>query len=490
MSRVVAQTALREWKADPCRMVWDLFEVTPDRWQAEALRWFPIWDKDNPRTQRLSMQACAGPGKSAVLAWMGWNFLLCYGDGTRFPNGACVSKTAENLKNGLWKELAQWRERNPRNLLMPPLVKMFEMTAESIRERAHPLTWFLNARAFSKTADPEAQGRTLSGLHAPWLLYLLDESGDMPTQIGRSAEQGMSGNPEWVKIVMAGNATSHEGLLYQGSGPQRHLWTVIAITGDPDDDNRSPRVSLEWAREQIALYGRDNPWVMAYILGKFPPASINALLGPDEVNAALGRHLSIDKYAFAQKRLGIDVARFGDDATVIFPRQGLAAFNFVKMRNARTDEIAARVVAAKSRWDSEMEFIDSTGGWGGGVEDAARLGGIHLIPVNASGKADDPRFFNKRSETAFRAAEWVKKGGALPNAPELTRQATAVTYTFKDGKFWVLEKAQMKAQLNGQSPDEWDAFCLTFALADMPAAQSQLATVAPQNIAPDFDPFR
>jgi hypothetical protein len=53
---------------------------------------------------------------------------------------------------------------------------------------------------------------------------------------------------------------------------------VVSITADPDDPKRTPRVDIEWAREQIKLYGRENPWVMAYILGLFPPGSINALL--------------------------------------------------------------------------------------------------------------------------------------------------------------------------------------------------------------------
>lgn len=468
-------------------MVWDLFGATPDRWQARALEWFAVGGGagDPPETRRLSMQACVGPGKSSCLSWMGWNFLLCYGDGTRFPIGVCVSgEGADNLRAGLWKELATWRERSP------VLQTAFDLTAEAIRSRTNPLTHYLQARTYSKTADAELQGRALSGLHAPWVLYLLDESGSMPPAVGRVAEQGMSGGPEWCKIVIAGNPTSHDGLLYQAANAQRQLWTVIVVTGDPDDAERSPRVDLAWAREQIALYGRENPWVMSALLGQFPPASINALLGPDEVNAALGKHLRADEYAFSQKRLGIDVARFGDDSTVIFPRQGLAAFRFVVLKGARGPAIAARVIAAKQRWGSEAEFIDDTGGWGAGAIDAAQLGGVQLLPINASGAADDPRYENKRAEMSFRAAEWVKRGGALPNAPDLVRQATAITYTFSlRGKFLVEPKEIIKKKLGGKSPDEWDALCLTFAHAEMPSQVSALATVAPQQLVSDWNPF-
>jgi hypothetical protein len=113
-------------------------------------------------------------------------------------------------------------------------------------------------------------------------------------------------------------------------------------------------------------------------------------------------------------------------------------------------------------------MIDDTGGWGAGVIDSALLAGISILPVNASGNASDPRYYNRRSENIFRAAEWVKNGGSLPNMPELIPEFTAATYTFKDGKLYVIEKAVVKTLLQGRSPDYFDAFCLTFSLPDMP----------------------
>ena len=46
---------------------------------------------------------------------------------------------------------------------------------------------------------------------------------------------------------------------------ERRLWHVTEITADPDDPKRTPRVKVEWAREQIEKYGRDNPWVLPAI---------------------------------------------------------------------------------------------------------------------------------------------------------------------------------------------------------------------------------
>lgn len=485
MSIDVAADALRTWKRDPVRMVKDLFRAEPDRWQVEALEAFASPD---PKKRRIAMQACAGPGKSTVLSWCGWNFLLCYSDGENHPNGAATSMTGDNLKAGLWKELSLWYEKSP------VLQKGFEVTGTRIFQRDHAKTWFIDARTFAKTADQEAQGRTLSGLHAKALLYLCDESGATPPPVGRAAEQGL-GDPfcDFAKILQAGNPVSHESMLYESVNAQSHLWHVITITADPDNPNRTPRKSIEWAREQILLYGRDNPWVMAYILGLFPPTSINALLGPDEVRAALGKHATADAYEFAQKRLGIDCARFGDDSWVLFPRQGVAAFNPVELRNPRTEDVAARVAMAKQKWGFELGLIDATGGYAGGTVDACRLGGIELMEINASSRADDRRFFNKRTEMQFRAADWVKAGGCLPNLPHLVREATATTYFYQNGQLRVTEKEQVKALL-GKSPDYWDAFCQTFAIVELPSGASQMVGNADgsfgNTVASEWDPFR
>lgn len=462
-------------------MVVEEFKVTPDKWQEAALRAFASRDPDK---RRISMQACAGPGKSAVESWIGWNFLLCYGRPGQHPKGAAVSITSDNLKDNLWPEFKKWQERS--NILKTA----FTWTHERIFANDHKDTWFISARSWSKTADAEEQGRTLSGLHSEFVLILLDESGEIPVAVGKTGEQALS-NCEFGKMVQAGNPTSHEGMLYAAATVQRHLWHVIAITGDPDDPQRSPRVDIAWAREQIATYGRDNPWVMSLILGQFPASSINTLLSVEEVSAAMTRVLQPADFDWAQKRLGVDVARGGLDATSIFPRQGLMSAKPVQMHTQRGNDVAARIAIAKERWEWEMCLVDDTGGYGGSVIDSMLQFGMSPVPVNFAGKADDPRYFNKRSEMWFRMADWVKRGGMLPNYPQLTKQLTTPTYTFQLGKFRLEEKEQIKKRL-GFSPDDGDALALTFAIAEMPGAHSPEAKAQErrvQHAQTDYDPI-
>ncbi len=444
-----------QWKSDPVIFVKDNFGVEPDAWQAEALRAFA--DTSKPR---ISLRACAGPGKTSLLAWCGWNFLSCYGEHGEHPKGAATAITGDNLKDNLWPELAKWHSRSEF------LKSSFTWTKERVFSNEFPETWFISARTFPKTANPEEQGRTLSGLHSKYLLYLIDESGDISPAVLRSAEQGLS-NCKFGKILQAGNPTSLSGMLYESVVNQADRWHTITITGDPESKTRSSRVDIKWAKEQIALHGRDNPWVMAYILGLFPPASINSLLGIEEVEAAMSRTVTEDKFDFSQKRIGVDIARFGNDRTAIFPRQGLMAYMPVEMRNARGHDIASRVAKAKADWGSEMEFLDCTGGYGAGVEDAMLQAGLNPIPVQFAGKANDPRFFNKRTEIWFLMAEWVKRGGCLPEVPSLKKELTGPTYTFIGGKFRLEEKDQVKKRI-GVSPDYADALACTFAMPEMP----------------------
>ena len=478
MTPDLAASRIRQWRAEPARMVRDLFRVEPDEWQLEALAAFA-----DPAKRRIAMKACAGPGKTCCMAWIAYNFLLCYGEVGKHPRGAAVGPSWDNLRDNLWREMAKWREASPL------LKSTFIWTAERIFAKDHPATWGMTARGYSKGADPETQGNTLSGLHEDYILYLLDESGEMPVSILRKAEQGM-GSCKFGKIVQSGNPTSLEGTLYECVVRQREKWATITITGDPDDPRRSPRVDITWAREQIELYGRENPWVMAYILGQFPPSSINTLMGVEDVESAMRRQVSEATHNWAQKRLGVDVARFGDDRTVLFPRQGAVAFKPVEMRHARNSavavDIATRVMQAKLSWSSEMEFFDDTVGWAHGAIDVMRAAGLTPIPVAFDLPSPNKRYFNMRAECWFSMAEWVKNGGCLPQVDGLVAELCTPTYTFHKGKLIIEPKDQIKKRLR-RSPDLADALALTFAIPDMPTAGLQLGESG--KILSDYDPL-
>ena len=432
------------WREDPSLFVREMFEVVPDKWQEEVLAAFP-------KSPRLAMKACKGPGKTAVEAWLAWNFLVTRTN----PKVAATSITADNLFDNLWAEMAKWQQRSAY------LREHFKWTRDRIVCKEAPETWWMSARTWNRTTDRTQQGNTLAGLHADHILFILDESGGIPDAVMATAEAALASCIEG-HIVQAGNPTHLEGPLYRACTSERRLWHVTEITADPDDKRRSSRVKATWAREQIEKYGRDNPWVLVNVFGTFPPGSLNTLIGPDECRAAMERVYRPEDIVRAPKVLGVDVARFGDDASVIFPRQGLVALPPVKMRNADGIQGAGAVARRAVDWKADAIFVDDTGGWGASWIDCLRTLGHAPIGVGFASRPNDPRYENKRTEMYFDLVQWIKNGGALPDVPELVAALSQTTYSFRGDRLLLEPKEQVKARL-GYSPDDADALALTFA---------------------------
>lgn len=443
-----AASRLRAWREDPVLFVQECLKAEPDAWQVEVLRAFPS-------QQRVALKACKGPGKSTVLAWLIWNFLS-----TRpHPKIACTSITGDNLRDGLWTELAKWQGRSP-------FLRMaFDWTTTRIAAKDHPETWFASARQWSKSADPSSQADTLAGLHADYLLFVIDEAGGVPDAVAAAAEAGLATGVE-TKLLIAGNPTMLEGPLYRASTRERHLWWVKEITGDPDDPQRAPRIDVRWARDQIEKYGRDNPWVLVNVFGQFPPAQANALLGVEEVTAAQKRSPDPALYRADATVMGVDVARYGDDRSVVFLRQGKRALPPRVWRNLDLMTLSGHIARFIDENGPDAAFVDQTGIGSGVVDRLRQLGyGRTVVGVDFGGKAlDEKRFQNRRAEMWWSMADWVRAGAFLPNTPELVGELTAPTYSYANaaGRLQLEAKEDLKKR-GLPSPDLADALALTFA---------------------------
>lgn len=483
----VAADKIKLWREHPAAMVGDLFGATPDPWQLECLEAFP-------HEPKIAMKASKGPGKTCVLAWLAWNFLLTRPE----PKIAATSISGSNLSDGLWTEMAVWQGKSPL------LKDLFLWQRTRIESRQKPATWYMTARTWSQSASPDDVGKTLAGLHQPYIMFLLDESGGMPDGILASAEAALSTCIEG-HIVQAGNPTNLSGPLYIACVLSRDQWRVIEINGDPDNPNRATRVDIKWARDQIRQWGRDNPFVMVNILGQFPPAGFNTLIGIDELREATRRHYYETDIMLAARVLGIDVAREGDDASVIFPRQGLVAFQPQVLRGVRGTEGADIVARRMTTWGADGVFVDDTGGFGSSwIDNLLRLGHAP-VGVKFNGKATLDRYANKRTEMAFDAVNWIQRGGAIPDIPELLRAMSETTYTHIGDRLILEPKEDVKARLHF-SPDHFDALMLTFAApvepvrrgADRVMHQSEFNPLSAMNLSTsytlgshssDYDPF-
>jgi len=191
--------------------------------------------------------------------------------------------------------------------------------------------------------------------------------------------------------------------------------------------------------------------------------------------------------------LGIDPARFGDDRSVIFRRQGRQAFKPVVYRGIDNMELATRVANLIEEHDPDAVFCDA--GAGSGVIDRLRQLKYDVIEIPFGGKATKPdQYINRRSEMWWLMKQWIEEGGAIPNDIALKQELATPIYWYDNIGRRVLEsKDQIKKRLQGAgSPDLADALALTFAL---PVAKKQPEDIyikrrkqATQKT--DYDPYK
>lgn len=469
--QISSNAKLAAWRDDAVLFATEALGMELEPWQVEVLR---AYQHGKPRT---CMRAAKGCGKSAMLAAIGWHFLLFNAD----AKIAVTSITGDNLRDGLWTEFALWQAK------CPLLQTAFDFTATRISAKESPQTWWMSARQWPRSASHDQQANTLAGLHATNLLFLVDEAGGIPDAVLAAADAGLAtgGN---TKLIIAGNPTHLSGPIYRACHQERTLWNVIEVTGDPDSQVRSQRISITWAREQIEKYGRDNPFVLVNVFGQFPPASFNALIGIDEVREAMKRRYWESDYSSAARILGVDVAREGADSSVVFSRQGLQTFMPQVYRNIDGTEGANLVARKWQSWSADACFVDNTGGFGSSWVDNLRRLGFYPIPIHFSEKSNNTRYFNKRTEMAVECVEWIKDGGALPDIPELAAALTQTTYSFKGDKMIIEPKELIKERL-GYSPDHMDALMLTFALPVMGASAYNNSHPSDPYFSKDFNPL-
>ena len=204
----------------------------------------------------------------------------------------------------------------------------------------------------------------------------------------------------------------------------------------------------------------DNEFAREYLCD-FSASAEDQLISIAEAEEAARREIDKGDYQFAPKVLGVDVARFGDDKSVIMLRQGLQAFAPQVFSGLSNMDFAAHVVQAIAKESPDAVFIDA--GNGSGVIDRVRQLGHKVIEVNFGGKPMDQRYKNKRAEMWDLMAEWIKGGGGIPNLTDLKQDLGSPIYFYDSANKKCLEsKDAIKARIR-RSPDTADALALTFA---------------------------
>lgn len=234
-----------------------------------------------------------------------------------------------------------------------------------------------------------------------------------------------------------------------------HLWWVGVFRAD-ESGVISPSELAHIEQETPASIFRQE------YLCDFTASADNVLIPSDWVLTACRRSYADAEVRFAPKIIGVDPARFGDDRSVIFLRQGVRAQMPLVFTRLDQMALAARVAQQIEQFRPDAVFIDA--GCGGGVIDRLRQLGFTVTEIPFGGAPMRVgQYANKRAEMWGEMAHWIQTVGALPDCTELKNDLCQVTYDYDtSGKLRLEPKEKLKARC-GKSPDLADALALTFA---------------------------
>lgn len=412
----------------------------PDTWQREQMERVAAKIKSDPEgTIREVIASGHGIGKSTQVSW-----IVLWMMSTRpHLNGVITANTTNQLATKTWRELSLWHSR---------LINQhwFKVTATKIFHIKHEKTWFCNA-----VPNTEHNSEAFAGLHGTHVLIIYDEGSGIPTPIYEVSEGAMT-DPRAMWFVY-GNPTKNTG-KFRDIFANDSRWTRHQI------DSRSCKMTnKKEINEQIAEYGEDSDFCRVRIKGQFPRTGTMQFISSEICDICMLTEAPYEGFFQLPIVLGVDVARFGEDKTVIAVRQGRKVLQLQRYRDLDTMQVAARVVSAIREYSPAATFVDEVG-IGAGVVDRLRMLGHDIMGVNAGRKPDDDKtYFNKRAEMGDRFRRQMIEGMDLPNDADLRKALIGIEYGFDVKERMRLERKQDMKKRGLESPDDFDAIAYTYA---------------------------
>lgn len=334
----------------PVEFVEDIIGATPDEEQAKILRSVAA----NPMT---TVRSGHGVGKSTVEAWVVIWFMV-----TRpFPKIPCTAPTQHQLFDILWAEVSKWLRNNK------ALANELIWTKEKVYMRGYPEEWFAVARTASK---PDA----LQGFHAEDVLYIIDEASGVDDDIFEPVLGALS--TPGAKLLMCGNPTQLSGFFYDSHNKNRASYATFHIDG-----RNSSRVSQDFVQTIINMYGEDSDVFRVRVAGDFPLQEDDIFIPLSLVEKSIVTEFSPRKNPNLI-HIGCDVARYGDDKTVIGYKIDEKVTLYKKRQGQDTMKTADDIVMLGEMLvqrykltpekDTPIPVKVDDGGVGGGVVDRLR----------------------------------------------------------------------------------------------------------------------
>lgn len=443
---------IASWKKSPLLFVTECIGAIPSDQQAEALVSFG-------NHKRTTIRSGHGCGKSTTASWLVMWFLC-----TRaYSKVACTAPTARQLSDILWSELSKWMRQSI-------LADDFVVQKDKIFNKEAPKEWWCRAISPSVKAGKDEQAETLAGLHGDHLLIVCDEASGIPDPVFIPLEGALT--QEDNKVLLIGNMTKNKGYFHDTHfDPKVNKdWHKIHW-----DSRKSTNVTKEMVQYFANKYGIDSNVFRIRVMGEPPLEDEKTLISLNWALQCIDSGVEPD--TLEPLYLGVDVARYGDDKSIILPRKGGKIFDWDTFQGMNTISLSGHVNCTYNELEAEGMAVDEIG-VGAGVVDWLQKNGHQrtCFGVNVASQSSDPTKWHRlRDELWWRVREKCQKG--LYNFPstaikgdggvdlilgeELANELSSPFYDFDEkGAILVESKRDMKKR-GIASPNIADALCLT-----------------------------
>lgn len=448
----------------------------PRGWQADIMRYIGSWLKD-PATRyepcKIAVSSGHGIGKSALLAMIiTWAMSTC-----EDCKVVVTAGTGAQLTTKTAPEVSKWFRKAINT-------DWWDINAQSIRvkDAKHQAMWRTDFVTWS-----EHNTEAFAGLHnqGKRIVIVKDEGSAIGDKVYEVTEGALTDENTEIIYLVFGNPTRNTGRFRELFGSLKHRWKTFQIDSRTVEGTNKSQIA-KWAED----YGEDSDFFRVRVRGEFPRAGSNQFIPSDVVAAA--RKYESKSHEVLPKVLSVDVARFGDDQTVVGLRQGRLFRVLAKYRGLDTVQVAHRVSAFMEEHEPSATIIDGDG-LGAGVVDNLKFRGYEkgVHEFHGNGSPEDPTmYFNKRAEVWGEAKEWLTQGAQIPDDPELEADLTGVEYDYASGKRnggSIQLEAKDDMKLRGlASPDCGDCLAMTFAVkiaqTRQPAPDPNVYRMGDQNL--------
>lgn len=416
-----------------------------------------VWSKQEEICQSVvdnkftAVKACHGPGKSFIAARIGCWWLNVHKLGDAFLVTSAPSWP--QVQAILWREIRRAHRlgKLPGRITLECQWYMGEgrSAEELIGMGRKPADY--NEHAFQ-------------GLHARYILIILDEAGGVPVSLWTAVMTLMTNDN--ARLLVIGNPDD-PGSYFANVCKPSSAFNVITIsafdspnfTGEEvPDDVAENLVGPGWVEERRAEWGEGSPLWMSKVMAEFPDVSDEYLITPNMIQMGIDTNLP----GLEHGRYGVDVARFGDAKSVVYRNRGGQVRYEDAWGMADTMTTCGKlviIVTKHHRVHSVPMTIDVTG-VGGGVVDRMKEQGHDVIPFVSSARANRPDKFQNRRAEAFWQFRTDLELGNIDLDPEdktLHNQLMSIKWgVTSSGKIYIESKDDMRDR-GVASPDLADA---------------------------------